>query len=628
MMIRFPRPQLVLAVLLAVIVTTMPLRHAGAQTTPSKGHVVDVDASNYPEVALTVDVPGATLEGSPAVTVVENGRSHPAVVAGAGAGHLEVVLVMDTSGSMAGPPLQAAKDAAAAFVDELPPGASAAIVGFGAHPYVVAPLTSDHGALKSAIGQLQADGETALYDALSVAADQFSPAPGPRSLVLVSDGGDTASLTPLNAVTDKLVASRSRLFGVQLVTKEANRPVLDGLSAATKGRTVEASDAAALAATYHVIAGEALHQLRVTYRSSAHGATSLQVVIGGAPVADAMPGSIDLPAAPTTVPQPVHPKARVEAPAAHGRDRTALALGGGAIFLALLLAAGGVLGRPRRSLLARERPSNRGAALHEVKQRAAAIMEHRLERKGRRDALGARLENAGLSLRPGEYVVAVSVAGAIGAVLGLMLAGVVLAVVFALIVVVVARALLTSRTNRRRTRLEKQLPDLLQQLTSSLRAGYGVMQAIDAVSRELDAPMSEELHRLVAEVQLGRELSDSMRAMAGRMGGRDFDWVVQAIEINREVGGDLVEVLEAVAETIRAREQLRRQVKTLSAQGRLSARILIAMPFVMAGVLSVMSPDYLAPFGQHAAGPVLLALGAVLLAVGWLWLRRIVRLEF
>jgi tight adherence protein B len=140
--------------------------------------------------------------------------------------------------------------------------------------------------------------------------------------------------------------------------------------------------------------------------------------------------------------------------------------------------------------------------------------------------------------------------------------------------------------------------------------------------------MCDEIRRVVHEVQLGRPLPDSLQAMADRVGCDDFGWVVQAIEINAEVGGDLVEVLDAVASTIRARAHLRRQIRTLSAQGRLSARILLAMPFFMAGLLSLIHPGYLSPLIEASAGPFILGIGAALMIVGWLWLRRIVRLQF
>jgi len=615
-----------LTLFIALFAAVVPLQRAHAQAPPAPV-VVDVDTSRYPEVSVTLDVQDAQGGASSSVTVMEAGKRRPAKLDGAGHGRLEVVLVVDTSGSMAGAPLAAAKAAVQAFVSQLPPGASVAIVGFGAKPYVVSPMTSDPTALGTAISKLRAQGETALYDGLALAADQFTAAPVPRSLVLVSDGGDTASSATLEAINAKLVAGRMRLFAVQLVTAETNRALLDGLTTTTKGRTVEAGDAAALQATYSSIAADAVSQVRVTYESRAHGEAAVDIQLGDAAAKLAVTTTIGLPAAPATA-TPSEPAPGPVAPETRGDRWLPLAIGGLAFFLALLALSWLVLVRQPRSLLATASRSGRSVDFGEMKGKAGEIFERSLERRGRRAALGVRLENAGVALRPGEYAVMVATLAGCFAMLGLMFGGLVAAIAFAGLVLLGARLLLGSRAKGRRNDLEEQLPEFLQQVTSSLRAGYGVMQAIDAVSREMEAPMSDELRRLVTEVQLGRDFGESLDAMARRVGGTDFSWVVQAIEINRDVGGELVEVLEAVGDTIRARAHLERQVKTLTAQGRLSSRILLAMPFAMAGILSVLSPGYLAPFVEHRAGPMLLAIGGVLVFIGRVWLRAIVRPRF
>jgi tight adherence protein B len=419
-------------------------------------------------------------------------------------------------------------------------------------------------------------------------------------------------------VTGLLTGQGVRLFGVHLLTSEAQRAVLENLAAATSGRVAAASDARDLGATYGAVAADVVRQVRVTYRSEAAGPTPVSVMVGADQPASA-PAVVDLPAA--VVPPAPAPPPAVPAKAGAG----ALLLGGGTGFRAQALLCGLVLIRPRRSLLARQR-GRVPAARQQLKARTGELVERTLERRGRRQALGARLEMAGIALRPGEYVVLVGGAATLALVTGLLLGGLFPGLLLAGAALVLARLLLRSRTTKRRTDLEKQLPDLLQQLISSLRAGYGVMQAIDAASREMADPMAGELHRLFTEVQLGRDLTESLRALSGRLAGQDFEWVVQAIEINREVGGELVEVLESVADTIRARDHLRRQVKTLSAQGRLSARILLAMPFVMAGLLSLMSPGYLTPLFSQAIG--ILVVGVLLMVIGWVWTRRLVRPRF
>jgi tight adherence protein B len=136
----------------------------------------------------------------------------------------------------------------------------------------------------------------------------------------------------------------------------------------------------------------------------------------------------------------------------------------------------------------------------------------------------------------------------------------------------------------------KQLPDTLQLLAGTLKAGYGVLQAIDTVVKEVEDPTSTEFQRALTEARLGLPLEDSLGDMAERIDSDDFRWVVVAMNIQRQVGGNLAELLETVAATLRGREQVRRQISALSAEGRLSAIILIALPFVILGFLLMTNP--------------------------------------
>jgi tight adherence protein B len=129
------------------------------------------------------------------------------------------------------------------------------------------------------------------------------------------------------------------------------------------------------------------------------------------------------------------------------------------------------------------------------------------------------------------------------------------------------------------------------------------------------------------ESRLGRDLTEALHAAAARVGGEDFQWVVRAIDIHREVGGDLAEVLDTVGETVRERNQLRGQVKALTAEGRISAYILLALPIVLALALKLVNPEY---FGEltHGIGLALLGVGGGLMAVGALWFQKLCRLEY
>jgi tight adherence protein B len=179
----------------------------------------------------------------------------------------------------------------------------------------------------------------------------------------------------------------------------------------------------------------------------------------------------------------------------------------------------------------------------------------------------------------------------------------------------------------RQAKFERQLPDTLTLLSSSLRAGFSFMQGLEAVAQEIGPPMRRELQRVFTEVRLGRSPEDALEDAADRMGSNDLAWTVMAIKIQREVGGNLAALLDTVADTMQKRERIRREVKALTAEGRLSAIILGLVPPV-AGVLLYMSaPDYMEPLFDQTIGIIAVVTGAVLAVVGWFWLRRIVDIE-
>ena len=137
-----------------------------------------------------------------------------------------------------------------------------------------------------------------------------------------------------------------------------------------------------------------------------------------------------------------------------------------------------------------------------------------------------------------------------------------------------------------------------------------------------------EFARIVNETRVGRPLGDSLDETAARMKSDDFSWVTQAIAINREVGGNLAEVLDGVASTIRERNQIRGQVNALSAEGKLSAYVLMALPFGIAGFLLVANPEYMMKFTESVIGYCLIVASVLLLIIGGLWLRKVVSFKF
>lgn len=295
--------------------------------------------------------------------------------------------------------------------------------------------------------------------------------------------------------------------------------------------------------------------------------------------------------------------------------------------LALLVSA--AFGRRSLRLSASRRGApEHGSRLSDVAARSTAAIERLLARRREAPAIAGALEAAGLRLSPAELVVLVLSGAAVGAALGLMLAGPAAGLLLAVAAPAVAKAVLVFRAGRRRAAFADQLDDTLQLLASGLRAGHSLLRAVDAVSAESAAPTSEELRRVVNETRLGRDLGESLHDTADRMGSEDFHWVAQAIDIHREVGGNLAEVLDQVGQTIRERSQIRGQVKALSAEGRISALVLMVLPFGLSGFLFVSSPGYLDSFTQSPLGFSLLFVAGALLVAGGLWMRKVVSFKF
>ncbi|WP_240605834.1 type II secretion system F family protein [Planctomonas deserti] len=254
---------------------------------------------------------------------------------------------------------------------------------------------------------------------------------------------------------------------------------------------------------------------------------------------------------------------------------------------------------------------------------AGALASRRWDR-----ALASALDQAGVRKSPAEFVVLTASAGAVNVLVGVLLGSPGLALLLALATPLGAVLLLRLLKGRRQRQFADQLDDTLQLVAGGLRAGHSLLRAVDAVSHEAESPTREEFARIVNETRLGRDLNDALENVAARMKSEDFSWVAQAIGIHREVGGDLAEVLDQVGATIRERNQLRRQVQALSSEGKMSAYVLMALPFVVTGILAITSPTYIAQFGQSPLGFALIGVAVVMLTVGALWLRKVVSFSF
>ena len=600
--------------------------------------VVAADTSSAPKVRITVAVPSA-LSGKQlpdsAFTVVESGKKRIPHISRIPTDARAVVLAIDTSGSMQGAAIQAARAAAISFVNEMPAGTRVAVVGFNNQPTVVAPFTDDKNALTAAISNVTANGETTLYDAIDTASSLLtSTGDARRTLVVLSDGGDTRSTATESQAEGALKAAATSFYAVSLVTTDSDPNALGRLADSSGGRVVSASDPAGLSAVYDALALEIANQYEFTFRALATGATNVQVGVDSGDVHATTSVKLDLPApAPRsgdTAPKPAE-VTTTSAPLFGGAPWALFA--GAALFFGALTAGGLVLFAPRtpRSTISVDPGHRVGSApvkLAGIVDSATHFAEETLERRGHRRTLDAALERAGIDMRPGEFIV-LAASVAIGVTFfGLLLLGPIAGIVLGVVAALAFRIVVSIKAERRRQRFAEQLGDTLQLLAGSLRAGHGLLQAVDGVAEEAESPTREEFGRIVIETRFGQDLGHALDAAADRVGNEDFEWVVQAIEIHRTVGGDLAEVLDHVAATIRARNSIRRQVAALSAEGRLSAIILFVLPIALTALIAGTNSSYLNELLDTTAGNVLIGIGIALMLIGGFWMRRLVRLRF
>jgi tight adherence protein B len=185
-------------------------------------------------------------------------------------------------------------------------------------------------------------------------------------------------------------------------------------------------------------------------------------------------------------------------------------------------------------------------------------------------------------------------------------------------------AFVSFKAKRRLSAIEDQLPDILITIAASLKAGHSFRQGIQSVVEEGQKPASDELRRVLTDAQLGRPMEDSLVEMSERVGSKNFTFVITCVTIQRQVGGSLASLFDMVADTVRQRQQFARKIRSLTAMGRMSAYVLIGLPFGLAGILTLLNPSFMAPLFRESAGQMMIVVGLVMMTIGSLILKKIV----
>jgi tight adherence protein B len=563
------------------------------------------------------------------------------------------VLAFDNSRSMAGAKLEAAKAAAILFIEKLPPDVAVGLVTFNNGTQVVSPPTPDRTALMKLIkGLTIADTVgTALYAGAVVAMEQAGTE-GTRSVLMLTDGKPGKADAIRQESIAKVTEAEVRFDAVYIGPDPTPPAQLGELVSGGSGEVLK-SDPAALSSVFERAAQAISSQLQISVKVPAALAGKPSTITVNATAADeslvdsAFVTLAKAPARPVDAGQ-FGPRAVKPGTAATLVSDPLLPVALAVLFLGMLAlgsvgfaAAGGGQNRStrlrrrlsiytvtgRQASLKRQESTRLGSS--NVARSAVDLAGRVVQQRDFEAAVGERLEAAGVPLRAAEWtLIHVGVALLFPLLLLLLSGGAILPTLVGLVLGLALPWLyLSFKESRRTSAFLTQLPDTLQMVAGSLSAGYSVPQALDTVVREGQQPITGEFNRALVETRLGVPIEQALEGVASRMKSRDFEWVVMAIRIQREVGGNLAEVLTTVAGTLRERERLRRQVQVLSAEGRLSAWILGALPPVFALYLILSKPDYLRPLVTQPLGWVLVGTGITLLTVGVLWMRQAVKVE-
>ena len=505
-----------------------------------------------------------------------------------------VVIAFDASGSMSGQKLKVARAATINFVQSIPADIKVSLVVFSTDARIRVPLTFNRSWLVESIKGIKAEGNTALFDAMSLALNELKQKPSPH-IVVLSDGSDTTSRVDFADIKQRVTQGGTPLSIIALNPEREHKRDLQTLADASGGQLLTA---------------DRLDELVVLFQ---------QVL----PTPTASPSATLSPSPSATATPVVQFTMNSDWP-------RYLAV---AVFVALMI----WLFASIRMVAVGQKRKEVSHLLQDYSEIIAR--EPRISvsvREFIRQWLSQRLPKTVNSLDQAR--VSMTVENWIS--VWLILSSLVYVYfqsatgnsLFSFIVASVgcwllARLWLRRGMNRARQEFEEGLPSTLALLASSLRSGLTFAQALDTVVQEGSGEIARQFRRALLEVKVGNSLEDALVRVAERMKSEDLAWTVTGLMIQREVGGSLSKILDTSAETISRRAELRREVRTLSAEGRLSAYVLAGLPVVIFLFLLATRPQYIAIFWSEPIGIVMMIAMLAAFATGWVWVNKLVKVE-
>lgn len=512
----------------------------------------------------------------------------------------DVFLVFDTSQSMGGERMTAAKAATSSFIAGLPDEVAVGLLTFSTNARVVVGLTLDHARVQTAISGLRAKGDTALYDGIDKGLKALA-ASGSSRIVVLSDGEDNNSTITLSRILIRLNASTTAVDVVALEPDDAQLKVLRQITSFHGGAVVAASSASTLL--------EAFEQVAVTPTAT-----------------------------PTQSPKPTHGSTVSPTSSTSVGDLNQSLAGRLGAFVALAFAAALVLTisavwrffrlRKLRKRLSQYTDFSVIPTELASGTKPTSLLDN-FDLRQRMPKTVARLENSALGIPINVWVLMMALSWFVVLAIFRSSTGSTLVafIVATLLVTQGGRLFLQWRFNRRLREFEENLPATLAVLASSLRAGLSFAQALDTAIADGKGEISLQFRLALQEVQVGSTLEDALMRTSERMKSEDLKWAVTGLAIQREVGGSLSRILDTSAKTIRERAELRREVRTLSAEGRLSAMVLAGLPILIFLFLMVTRPQYVSVFWTEPIGNIMLITMLLLFGAGWMWVSKLVKVK-
>lgn len=583
----------------------------------------------FPERGYIVDLPTSASVQPGQVRVTENGQPVDAFAftpVGASGVRYGVVLAVDASNSMAGKPIETAIAAARSFLAQRGDNQRVGFVLFNGAVEVPARPTLDAETIDRVVaGTPELAYGTRIYDAaeegLSLLRSEKIAA---GAVVLLSDGADVGSRSTLDTVVRQAKAQRVRIFTVGLRSGSFDPVALTRLAEETGGRYVEAASTDELSSIYDTLGRQLAHEYLVQYRSEAapNSDVVVRITLPGYDSAD------DAYTAPTPSALPPYHRSLLSRFLVSPFSLVVLALGG-AVLVALLVLLWARRSRSqlvdRVNLFAEEHRPPTPAPKRQRRRVARMTQVGTQKARGWLASLDRDLDIADIQVSATRFAIWTLVGtAALVALCSLISPG---AAAAALLAPLLPRAYVKRRVKRVRNDFADQLPPNLQMLAAALRAGYSFSAALAVAVDNAHEPSKRELRRAVTDDQIGVPMEEAVRRVSSRMASRDLEQVALLAELQRTTGGNAAEVLDVVVFTVRERADIRRLVKTLTAQGRMARWILTGLPIVtlLAGFL--IQPDVMGDFLSSSGGQIALVFAGVLVLAGSLAIQRIVDIE-